>query len=895
MTDTSFLRLNMRRILLLLFILLAKKAAASSSANPSPRIDGSHLRVRKQKMTQKGQAGERILKKDDFLLKEQDIANPPTTSPLSAFPTMSPTTLLPTRLSITDVPTDEPRAKPTTSSVELITSPSSSESAVGFRSTSAPTTSGPVTRSPTGIPADVPTTVNAKTHTELPTAGSTSTSPVAIVLTHSPSVTPTIAVNEEKGASDKNPAAAEQVSSTMAVSLMPFRFDLVTTLSNARRLQSSNLRRLKEDNIFQQEQDISLLSILSFHLLIQFQQNLVGDPLMVELNIEEKSKEKQFDGLEAYYEEEAMKKKAENENVAGLDVEERSNNANFVEKEPALVMISYTFSGTIVYSGDATTTTITLPSSLELETETLRAFRSESGKQSLMKAFGRSDDQVLRAVADVDVTRDDAIDGGNSVVESMWNDPNFPKDYYGGDEDLGFSSNEIQEINGANDNSDNKSQGGQMNAYFIALIGLAFGSIFILIAFLGYRKYKQHQHKPYRKSSTKAKKDSASKRKKLKVDTFDSDRLRQYKPMESPESSFITSAESPVGADTYQTSSRDGSELFTSSGSGSPTNNQIDGDSNAAQNDESVPHDDASYDMPYLSQISKTTGFHSSFLCNTESRDETLDGLYSDKDSYFENSVMSSSHNRQNSFQGRPRAGSKDTTDTYGHDLSYDFEECDETAPHIVEGIQEVIEGNGGNVPFQLDHKNMSPDNDITMPPSPPRDTLQTLSTFIDQPILERSNEDHDDEDSPQKAEFSVTENLFARISGLEHMIQNSQNILMEEEQHDASESSAAKDMVMNEDEGDKVLSKSASDYERVEIYNTKTPSSSSQICSGIFTKETLGEINRSRLNATPPPSEGDYDEEISNVASVTSLLGNLDDSDEEAQEEDEQIWMFER
>jgi len=706
---------------------------------------------------------------------------------------------------------------------------------------------------------------------------------------------PHFEANEGRGTGDE-----DHISRTTAVSLMPFRLDLVTTLSNSRRLRPMNLRRLNnEDNAFQREQDISLLSILSFHLLMQFQQNLVGDPLMVELNIDEKSNEKQFDGLEAYYEEEATKKKAENNTEAGLDVEERSNAANVVEKMPALVMISYTFSGSIVYAGDATATTMTLPSSLELETEILRAFRSESGKQSLMKAFVRSQDHVLRGIADVDVTRDDAGDGGKSLVESLWNDPNFPMDYNGGEEDFASDPNELQEINGAigttNNNSDDQGQSGQMNVYFIALIGLAFGSTFILIAFLGYRKYKQHRHQPYRKSTTKTKKDTATKRKKLKIDTSDSKKLRQYKPMESPESSFITSSESPVGADTYPTSSRDESDLFTASGSGSPTNNPIDGDSDAAQNNESVPLDEASYDMPYLSQVSKATGFHSTFLSNTESRDETLDGLYSDKDSYFECSVVSSSHNRQYSFQGRPRAESKDSMDTYGHDLSYDFDEVGEAAPHIVEGIQEVIEGHGGDAPFQFDHY-ISPDNNnITVPSSPPRDTLQMLNTSIDQPILERSNEDHDDEESPQKPELSVTENLFERISGLEHMIQNSENKLTEEEQQEAIQSSSAIDMVMNYNEENESPSRNASEYNTDKMYNTDTPSASSQICSGIFTKETLGEINRSRLSSTPPPSEGDYDEEISNVASVTSLLGNLDDSDEDAEAEDEQMWKFER
>jgi len=126
-------------------------------------------------------------------------------------------------------------------------------------------------------------------------------------------------------------------------------------------------------------------------------------------------------------------------------------------------------------------------------------------------------------------------------------------------------------------------------------------------------------------------------------------------------------------------------------------------------------------------------------------------------------------------------------------------------------------------------------------------------------------------------------------------MIQNSENKLTEEEQQEAIQSSSAIDMVMNYNEENESPSRNASEYNTDKMYNTDTPSASSQICSGIFTKETLGEINRSRLSSTPPPSEGDYDEEISNVASVTSLLGNLDDSDEDAEAEDEQMWKFER
>lgn len=714
----------------------------------------------------------------------------------------------------------------------------------------------------TNKPTPKPTAAAAKQTTEKPTNNNKPTSGGGLALL--------IPENDEVVTVD---------TSTVNVELPVFRLDLVTTVATTNGSTNGGGRMLRATTaahntvsrtlqVFQPAQDTTLLSLTSYHLLSQYQKKMIGDAVSVELEIVDKV-ENVYDG-------------------SSID--------------STLVMISYTFSGSTVYSTSSETETaaaVVAPTRAQLESATLDALTSVQGKHSLMRVLESSDDAVLNGVSDVD-----------AVIVS-------------GVKSLDASNVESSTTTLGQNSTTNEEGGGTISPLFPTLITLAFLSTFSLIGFLTYRKYQQYQHNNANNDYIHYQNKKSRNKLGLTVNTSPGSgkkkKSQYYDQFESPESSVVdTEGETPTSMDA--TNQHLNIASFPSMQDESDSNDERGWSSNS-NSYASAPYDEESgsatggYIMPF--QLGMATQFANgigidmtssidTMNTNDVSRmeDATLDGLYSDKDSYFDgNTTVARSTDRN-----RQRGDSRDSFDTLNYSVDQSaFGQWDNgvgggVCQTHIEGIEEAMVALNGGVGEDLDveqergdilqacaekelmtdvtkiilENNVATEEDADVEVSKQEDVTEIIMENV---IITESTNDNSQgiEDSPQQSEVSATDELYARITELEKMIHKTEGQFYQHEVDATSTPEPKGDYPKN------LLSKHASADAHKSIYEeTVDPASQSKanISAGVFTEETLGMINRNRLKATPPPSEGEFDEGVMEDAKTNSLLGWMEDTD---------------
>ena len=783
---------NSPRSVVLLLLLLSTAIAEATST--------SRLR----------QTLERTLKRDPDPPKQPPGQISP---PTDEFPALDPPPA-------TDVPTAVPTAVPTEQGFEE--DPTSSPVAATALPSSVPTAM------PRAIPTTMPTITPTTMPTKIPTGDPTlKPTKLSFVLSNAPDG---IGHDGDDDGSDFDVTPNDDDQrDVLSVPLTPFRLDFVTAVSGNRRLilghtlrgAHRTLSEQQQENLFLPAQDASLLSIVSYHLLTYFQKQRWDRPFEtidgVELRINDKS-ERRYDALEA----------------TSRQAADQSTDGQTSTETLSLVMVSYSFVGSVVHHADETrdrNDASLLPPADELERLTLQAFVSTEGKRSLMTALERSGDPVWRGISDVAASSE-----GGRAPSLRGEDP----------------------------------EGGRaekLDLVFVALLATALGCTFFLAVFLGIRKYERRRRHDDRRGH------HAKKKRTLTVDAADAEKwARRYEAMESPESSVMTESETPMG------SAGTGSEECVGEWGGTVGRFERGVASSSADvGGGNVPCEEGVHGLPYLSQAGNIDAAR--YVGDIYSRgvdEETLDGLYSDKDSYFECSVTKSHYERR-----RQGGDSRDSFDTLNDETeqSFGWDDCAEPGVHRFEGIREVMESDNAASSSTLQRKEYhrregDTVNDIV------GDTVNgTNEDTVDEMDSSQKSEtgkvrEGEPANSPQKSVASAADDIYERITQLENIIAKTENQLLTQ----VEEASFTQ-----ERKGESFASKKAGTNAYKSIYDRPVDSSAiskNNISAGIFTEETLGMINRNRLKATPPPSEGEVDEDAIHMAKENTLLGWMVDTD---------------
>eukprot|EP00804_Cyclotella_cryptica_P015992 CCRYP_004151-RA/>CCRYP_004151-RA protein AED:0.00 eAED:0.00 QI:151/-1/1/1/-1/1/1/928/600 len=374
-----------------------------------------------------------------------------------------------------------------------------------------PTTLAPTSESVDIVDATQPPSTSSPTAiTEEPTTAIPSLSP-SQPPTHDPSASPvTVRPNVF-------PVATARNSHTHKIALSPFRIDIVATASQQgsngtvvtrRNLQQQpHQRRLRHlasrpqdhahsndarhlQTFFQSSQDIQLSSVISYHLLMQYQRyadelsipstQIVG----VDFDVTDKT-ESVFGQLGDVH------------NVDGTD--------RALRPEVTLVLVSYIFDGDVVVAS---------PYALDgLDAVTLQSFTDTDKKKAFLAILASSDDEMLRSITDVDATPVLPLDTFHDVSSNEMNGS--------GTMNTATTSN----------NNDNK-------ILIPTLISLAFLSTLSFLGYLTHKKYSEYQ----RNNANNTYLSYQQRKSRLAVDT-------RYNPFESPPSS-VTENETPTSQDT---------------------------------------------------------------------------------------------------------------------------------------------------------------------------------------------------------------------------------------------------------------------------------------------------------------------------------------------------------
>jgi len=693
----------------------------------------------------------------------------------------------------------------------------------------------------------------------------------------------------------------EEDDPTDSISLSPFRLEFVVATDNN---DEDRRRQLRGDDLllFQSAQDVELLSLVSTHLLTWFEMKLDGEPISVELGIDEKS------------------------------------SAQEIEGRGEKVMVSYNFIGYAVYAAAGDDSSF-VPNTADLDEEVLDAFNSRKGKRLWMEALEDSEDDMLQRTVSTDAST-------NSLVVGSGLDPS--------------KAQENENDNLVDGSASEGSSGSTLAPPFVALIASAFAATFIIIGLLTHRKYKRYQQNnnsnDYHNYQNRKKKISLGRNAK---------KLKQYDHFESPEGSVAShQSEYPicdleiVGGDTLPASQSDGDPISPAGKQFNPNDETVPYDEEDANNPAV-----AAYDMTYFSQAAHQMMDDDPSRSRIDSLDdETLEGLYSDKDSYFGSTVVSASaggggggHHRRgdsihtldsldNTFgfanesilhlidgiedvmETSNETNSSPVEEDSGDDSGYPSLACTDNRGHIGEIVLDKnVTAKGANTD---DEEVDTPVFEDTPPEEvTPENNDDSLKCRVDDSLSEAviSSDDHQDneeavmlentddiveedgaiefdesptntseksttddelfaritektdnrseqdvpiefdESSPTNtSEMSATDELFARIAELESKILNTESQLAQDES---------------------IKLPTPSKVEMEEPLSTPLPSTtdSSSIQKGIFTEDTLGMIEQSRLTGTPPPSESELDNEMIKEAKENTLLGKyLDDTDSE-------------
>lgn len=427
------------------------------------------------------------------------------------------------------------------------------------------------------------------------------------------------------------------VSFLESVPLTPFRLDFaVVAISrddndgDGSDGDGSDGRRLsEEEGLFSEAQDLVLLSLISRHLYEQFKKNLDGNLRDV---------------------------------VLAFDVE-----SEFVGASLSAVMASYDLVGYAVYAQNDQMSAAPPPSTADLDRRVLEAFNSRKSKRAWLRGLRYAEDDALRGITD--------------VIASTSPLP----------------SRAIANADEAADVGGDGGSGATMAAPFVALVVSAIASVFFVLGLLAFRKYRRYQNNNSRNDYL----SYQHKKRKMTIKTHYK-RAKHYDHFESPEGSVAGSKDPIVDAHRTPTSqSQDRSDSYTISPGGKQFHpfapDTIRDDGSSAPFDESL-NVAAAYDMTCFSHAanqldmasmdqSRIDGYETG--CETENPhgcDETLEGLYSDKDSYFQSTIGGAS----SAIGGQHRRGdsihSLDTLDnTFGNDG---------LVSHLIDGIDDMMDGN---------------------------------------------------------------------------------------------------------------------------------------------------------------------------------------------------------
>lgn len=493
-----------------------------------------------------------------------------------------------------------------------------------------------------------------------------------------------------------------------------------------------------------------------------------------------------------------------------------------------------------------------------------------------------SDDEDLKDIINVEAR------SGDSLVEGSELDPN--KAVQNGNDSIVGSANSAGE------------DGDDLALQFVILIASAFAVTFGIIGLLTYRKYQRYQQN----NRNNDYRSYQNRKRKITINT-NAKALKQYNQFESPEGSAISQSEDHICDDLEIA----GGDTFPEHSDSDPTSP---GKQFHPNDDENTPYDEpntpSAYDMTYFA--------HSANLMMDHSRidDETLEGLYSDKDSYFQSTIgapsVTGQHRRGDSIHSLDTLNNTFGTENNpvhlidgidaiasrleGHHVEYptppsndQLDESTNIGDITVTESSDMMENNvvidDTNVNEQqedsttvsvqpaLTHEAMNMNDDILQRRADNDEPVHQSDTEGVVPVKSGDSMEHNTVfESPNNTEISTTDELYARITELENRIMSTESRLAEDEIIPKTPTPTAADLVPPPPP--------PLPYSNQGTLETASPDRSIQTG---FTDETLGMIEQTRLSGTPPPSEGEVDSEMINKAKENPLLGKfLDQSDSE-------------
>ena len=747
-------------------------------------------------------------------------------------------------------------------------------------------------------------------------------SPETPVPTTSPTLSPTvdglafIPKATDKPTETKFSFSFPQENVTESIPLSDFQLDFVVVVLPEEGGDENVRRRRKlqqKDVLFQSAQDAELLRLVSDHLFDQFQMNVDGTPISVELGIDTKKEQVMGSGK---------------------------------------VMVSYGYVGYAVYSP------VSPPITEELDGQVLDAFNTRQGKRALYNSLQYTEDPLLQAIVNVIATSD----------AKLSTDPSMAVDE--------SSENDLVDDTSGN-GSGNSSDPVVALPYVVLITSVLAVTLIVIIGLFTYRKYRKYQENNANndyvnyQNRKKNKKILDRNAKKLKqYDHFESPEGSVVSQSQDP----IYADLEIVGGDTFPMS-QDASDVDPSSPLGkqfNPNDTTLPFDEEAQDS-----KSDAAYDMTYFArsagQMNVEDQSSSRFVDDTE----TLEGLYSDKDSYFQESTLASgqhqmAHQRGDSIHSLDtldntfglqnesishliedidkilennnqemsddeQEGSKEgpvrdeelnqflndfvdgvsgegagsdnvletsltsTADNHrGHigeiilkdeaaidESEYDEEEEEDDVGISFDGEKISVDSNDDEDEYEEEDVGISIDG-VKSTDEVEEDDVISIDGIIkrrtyteDAVILEETRdnvlaEDENDssqEDKPQNtsntSDVSATDELFARIAELESKIKSTESQLAQDESVHISPP---------------VISPTSSSTAEATQTNDTT---SSTIQKGMLSNETLTVIEQTRLSGTPPPSEGEVDNDVIKQAKQHQLLGKYLDGDSDESEED--------
>ncbi|KAL9187933.1 hypothetical protein ACHAXT_006311 [Thalassiosira profunda] len=564
-----------------------------------------------------------------------------------------------------------------------------------------------------------------------------------------------------------------------------------------------------------------------------------------------------------------------------------------VSSDEDSVVATYGIGGHALYAnGDGS---VEPPTTAQLDGAVLDAFNTKRGSQIFINALKKSDDDVLEEVIFVMAETGLPVKGDSDPTPATAPD----------------TSNPVE-------GEENQESDSPVPVTIVVVVASAFAATFLIIGFLTYRKYQRYQ----RNNASNDYHNYQSKKKKMTLGKS----AKKYDHFESPAGSVVSRSEDAL----YNDLEIEGGETYPSSDADptSPAKDPKQIESGAPYDEEEVASpSSAAYDMTYFAQEANSMASQS----NVE--DQTLDGLYSDKDSYFQ-STVGAGHRRDDSIH------SLDTmNDTFG------FAADDANVSTLIDGIQEAMEQNGmvemkqevtstdelelpsistvrghdedaaaGTVNMVSvsgdEESNIHRLLDVTVSQDEVDNFLAEVVDSKDGSVFES-----DVESSSADASAAEEGKSIAAIAADSHMgdvATEAADEAVEGEVAPAQEEITSKG---DDDTQDAEISTTDELYARIteleqKIINTEaslnnevpttpanTPAKVEESASedagnpsiqeGTFTTKTLDMIEESRLTGTPPPSEGEVDGEAIQEAKENPLLGKFLNDDSESEEED--------